>query len=385
MEGREPTHEFTQILVNTLQSINFATLTSHATALRQNIERTDSQCLCTIDPKIFEAGWFNIALEVVFEDGVIWVARLRLPPLQRHQHLHEEQQGASAMAHEIYVMNYVREHTTIPVPEVYGYNLEMDNQVGFRYIFLQALPGRSPQESLPQSVPDQYKHKVYSQFADYKIQLSRLRLPRIGSPLPIENTAGGQGSSAADFFINKYTAEYMKVTRTCDDTDDWFIYWLRLQAVPAMLEPTFNYGPFPLHHEDLGFTNVLLDDEYNISGIIDWSGARSVPIEVFCILSREFRLHPPSHDILIRALRNHEERFDASAPMTAYMESEAAVLTSLVEWGQAPVTKEGRHLYAYPIIKYLYGQEAKLAEVKALYMNSLMYRKAIQNSRLDTS
>jgi hypothetical protein len=38
-------------------------------------------------------------------------------------------------------------------------------------------------------------------------------------------------------------------------------------------------GPFPLCHLDLHFGNLLFDDEYNLTGVIDWSNAQAAPIE----------------------------------------------------------------------------------------------------------
>lgn len=38
-------------------------------------------------------------------------------------------------------------------------------------------------------------------------------------------------------------------------------------------------GPFPLCHLDLHFGNMLFDNEYNLTGIIDWSNAQAAPLE----------------------------------------------------------------------------------------------------------
>ena len=38
-------------------------------------------------------------------------------------------------------------------------------------------------------------------------------------------------------------------------------------------------GPFPLFHADYGHHNVIVDDNYNVLGVIDWEHACSVPWE----------------------------------------------------------------------------------------------------------
>jgi len=40
-------------------------------------------------------------------------------------------------------------------------------------------------------------------------------------------------------------------------------------------------GPFPVQHVDLQFNNFLFDNDYNITGLIDWSEAQTVPCESF--------------------------------------------------------------------------------------------------------
>lgn len=42
-------------------------------------------------------------------------------------------------------------------------------------------------------------------------------------------------------------------------------------------------GSFPLCHLDLRFGDLLFDDEYNLTGVIDWSNAQAAPIEQLCV------------------------------------------------------------------------------------------------------
>ena len=38
-------------------------------------------------------------------------------------------------------------------------------------------------------------------------------------------------------------------------------------------------GPFPLFHADYGHHNIVVDDDYNVLGVIDWEHACSIPWE----------------------------------------------------------------------------------------------------------
>jgi len=51
----------------------------------------------------------------------------------------------------------------------------------------------------------------------------------------------------------------------------------------AHLISSQNSGPFALFHTDFGNHNILVDDEYNIVGVIDWIDAHVLPME-FCAI-----------------------------------------------------------------------------------------------------
>ena len=40
-----------------------------------------------------------------------------------------------------------------------------------------------------------------------------------------------------------------------------------------------DHGPFPLFHVDFGHHNIVVDDDYNVLGVVDWEYACSVPWE----------------------------------------------------------------------------------------------------------
>lgn len=41
-----------------------------------------------------------------------------------------------------------------------------------------------------------------------------------------------------------------------------------------------NNGPFPLCHDDFLHSNIMVDENFNVTGIIDWEGACTVPWEL---------------------------------------------------------------------------------------------------------
>lgn len=116
-------------ITNFISFLNLQALCAHANILRN---RTDS----TLDPTKFECGKDHIVFEVVFPHGEFWIARLAVSPSWSGHRI-----GIEQMSSEIATMKMVRENSRIPVPEVYGFDLDFGNQVGAPYMFLEALSG----------------------------------------------------------------------------------------------------------------------------------------------------------------------------------------------------------------------------------------------------
>ena len=52
-------------------------------------------------------------------------------------------------------------------------------------------------------------------------------------------------------------------------------------AMDSLVKGFRGNGPFPLAHNDLGVHNALFDENWELVGVIDWSGACVVPWESF--------------------------------------------------------------------------------------------------------
>jgi len=88
-------------------------------------------------------------------------------------------------------------------------------------MFLEALPGRSMPEPIPDSIPEQYRTKLFTQFADFQIQLSRIRFPKVGSVLQTPDEASS--GSRIDTLFESFTSDYRAMVLETDDVEEWFI------------------------------------------------------------------------------------------------------------------------------------------------------------------
>lgn len=205
-----------------------------------------------------------------------------------------------AMLSEIATIQHVRRHTSIPAPEVYGYEVALwsaPNANRCRYMLMEALPGKLLHTRFARSVPADRQPAFVAQFASYYYQLHTLRFASIGSPKPKE--AGEQGvspdveplrfdedstsladthgstrdmsrpvSTSLDYFslIRREQTLWVKAEHPNDAEWTASANFLE-QAVPAKVHPKCLNGPFPLCHPDMHYNNMLVDDDYIITGI----------------------------------------------------------------------------------------------------------------------
>jgi hypothetical protein len=163
------------------------------------------------------------------------------------------------------------------------------------------------------SIPAHHKNKVASQLAKYLHELSRITFDKIGriwcgnyvdeKPRIISFQAHGECNgrhalcSVGPFntsrsYFRALRQSLNKAVRVEHSDDEDWPKWSKAcrvltDAISSLVISKYERGHFPLHHLDLHYNNILLDDEFNITGILDWSAAQTVPVEQF-LVSPEF-------------------------------------------------------------------------------------------------
>lgn len=296
-----------------LEHANFSFLCSKAVELRRQEEGcpdTLDTLACSVDTTKFASGTFNVVVALDFSDSVQWVARIPLP-----QDGYDEQHVSSTLLSEICTMKLVRVDTKIPVPQVFAWDVTADNPLGYAYLLMEALPGKVLDSRLAFSVPGQHKRKVAAQFARYIYELSTIRYGHIGRlsfsssfsksgadepdkigifEFPVEGWEGiGPFTTSFEYFYFFRKGQTRAILQNHDDEEEWeAAAWFLEKSLSSMISQEHIRGPFPLCHLDLHYNNMLFDDDYNITGIIDWSSAQTVPVERF-LVSPEF-IAPPA-------------------------------------------------------------------------------------------
>ena len=214
------------------------------------------------------------------------------------------------MHSEVATMQLLQKRTSIPVSTIFGYDAKQENPFGYRYMFMSVLPGRPLKNILAVSIPEQQQAKVAEQLADILYQLNtRMTFDKIGwiwcgesgraKPSIIAfNTIGACQDEMEAYLVGPFATslEYFYAVRQHENAavracinqgivgrGEEQLWYTACRALEQMLthivlvEKVF--GPFPLKHLDLHHNNILVDDDFNITGIIDWTAAQTVPCE----------------------------------------------------------------------------------------------------------
>ncbi|RDL39399.1 Uncharacterized protein BP5553_03739 [Venustampulla echinocandica] len=236
------------VISRLLETINCDALCARAETLRDGIK-------CTVNLPSADTAYFNFDVlggcnyhgSIVFEDGKTWLARFRLPnhnepPLQERNF-----DRCSEFATYRFLAR-----TAVPVPEVYDCADDDDpiNLVGAGYILLEKLAGK-PLAWDEASDSCQNRTSLLRLRPEWKldpirlIQFFKRLLHRLNST---ENPAIKTGEIASSAPLDQY-----------------LVYMSLLDYLPVN-----ESGPFFLRHVDSRDTNFLVDNDYNITGIIDW-------------------------------------------------------------------------------------------------------------------
>ncbi|KAI9801198.1 MAG: hypothetical protein M1825_003472 [Sarcosagium campestre] len=240
-------------------------------------------------------GCANYHAWLIFDNGDRWLVRIPRSPFSDIPASLVEYLVASEYA----TLKFL-EGTKVPAPRAFGYGLESQdvNDVGVNFILLEALPGR-PFEAYDAS--SEHKDRVFDAVADVLIELSKHPFPKAGS-LSIGsdgNLAIGPVASNRFVKLDRYgpfesTKEYFHdITEQYLDliadgqvypeypVESFLIYTILQEQVQHLESGVLEEQFFIKHVDDKG-DHLLVDEQGNLTGIIDWQFTRSAPaLEAF--------------------------------------------------------------------------------------------------------
>ena len=225
------------------------------------------------------------------------------------------------LTREVETMELLSEHTNIPSPEVLGYSATLDNDFGFPYIVMEELPGKPAtdiwfeQHGEVSSLETEQKCLTFLRsLARHMTELNKLPFEQIGIPTyprtgaefyNIHDRAEHEPLPVKKYYVWPFCDSFRAVERGPLASTQAYIRHARDQdelplpnkkgkfdyaqlqdlGMSKVLDMVFAHAifnstrndSFTLRHSDLDTQNILVDDNGNITGILDWDGSLSMP------------------------------------------------------------------------------------------------------------
>ncbi|KAJ5713875.1 uncharacterized protein N7483_011056 [Penicillium malachiteum] len=138
------------------------------------------------------SGLNNIVRVLHFSDQTRWAARVHI------RRKYSSFDSSINFEAEVGTMQFIKEHSDLPVPRLFAYEADENNPVGVAFMLIELLPGivamdpNGGYEVHRGMIPKEYRPNFYSFVAKYHVHLTSLRLPKIGTI--IRNHEGGYES-----------------------------------------------------------------------------------------------------------------------------------------------------------------------------------------------
>ncbi|RAQ48708.1 hypothetical protein AFGD_010750 [Aspergillus flavus] len=170
----------------------------------------------------------------------------------------------------------------VPAPRIHGYfdcGSHGYNPVGVGYMLLDWIEGSPmmPWEQLTPAAP--YRQKVLDQIADL-ILIMILECPLDDQTLfygvPDETPNGTQVSTSV--WLTESVDRDIRRTLRRHNYSTAIDYLIQRSMIPQYVVPEHQNSPWVFVHVDLHNDNIIIDEEYNIKGIIDWDCNFPVPL-----------------------------------------------------------------------------------------------------------
>ncbi|KAI0428478.1 hypothetical protein F5Y09DRAFT_357673 [Xylaria sp. FL1042] len=294
----EPLDDDAWLAAQTAELVNLSKKTNHA-ALVRHAKELSGGLKCRLDDQDplgrSQMGGMHVHLQLLFEDGTVWLVRI----LRETHTSFDDDLSNRILLSECATLRWL-EALDLPTPRLHGYGLRGDpqNEVGVAYMIIDKLPGQPFNSAV---ATQEQKSKVLCQWAEILYKLGKHPFSKIGSlqfgtngaidvgPIASDRTGTlpfiGPFTSARDYYsswanayiefiadrqlFSAYSVDaylMFKCLKEQVKTGSWLEKWEGLDS-----------GPFFLRHMDDKGDHILIDDDFQITGIIDWSFARTVP------------------------------------------------------------------------------------------------------------
>lgn len=284
-------------MLELLAKVDLSALIATASRLRSNVpctlpavDASSEVSDLSVDLKLVmdQMGGQNCHLDIHFSDGVVWIARLRLndpmlPPLETQRKIFDSEVG---------VLRFL-EGTKVPAPKIF-YHAFDQSEIGTPFVLMEKLCGSPLQWTEASS---QQKSKVMEQLVDISLELEKYPFQELGS-FDNSGTSIGPFAQGHMFSSPSHSLGPFDSPRTALESiieheiemiengelrtqavDNYLTHLWRLERIPAFNQQATHRSFYIKHFDDKG-DHILVDEQFNITGIIDWEFASTECKEV---------------------------------------------------------------------------------------------------------
>jgi Phosphotransferase enzyme family len=248
-------------------------------------------------------GVFNVVLFIKFDDGVEWVAKLPRVTLDDKDNEYLKSECATMM--------FVHELGTIPIPKVFAYCFTPKNPANSPYLFMEKVSGCPLVAAVKRGLTEEGWRRTLSQLAQIKKTL--FKYPRTESGSFTMYVVQGKTRRTIDRQYTIWTVEedcrtFRKIHRRLGPyytslhyystllnigwsewmekgftynnrfeglQDRFKVHYYLTSVLPSYVKDTVDQ--FFLAHSDLHEGNIFVDENGNITGLIDWEFSSVLP------------------------------------------------------------------------------------------------------------
>ncbi|KAI4843019.1 hypothetical protein E4T44_06979 [Aureobasidium sp. EXF-8845] len=268
-----------------LKKVNLNALRSKASSLHSNvpcyIPAASLEFEQTVpDIVLDQTGGQNCNLDIRFEDGIVWMVRIRV---EEPTVLPRDAQAIISKS-EVETLKFLA-RTNIRVPEIF-HHCSDESEIGTPYMLMEKLSGK-PLNWVDAST--RQKTKIMEQLVDVFLELEKHPFPATGSLF--EGGLVGPFAQSHMFVspsesLGPYSTLEESLTSILEHekemimsgelatlaTDNYLTHLWRIEHLPSLLASVIDDHFYLKHADDKG-DHILIDEDYNITGIIDWEFA----------------------------------------------------------------------------------------------------------------
>jgi aminoglycoside phosphotransferase (APT) family kinase protein len=272
-----------------LEKVKNTAIAVRAQHQRQETASGKQSLTCTVNPDPC-CGSYNLIYYLQWSDGQKWV--LRIPG----HGLDFDHNDATRMSSEYQTMNFIRQQTSIPIPEVYCWETD-STRIGVPFAFMAFVEGQ-PLSSIwydKNRITESTRLEILSNVAAHMSQLHRLPFSEMGmlqfgeseahptvGPIISRKVAIHVEGWGVNLIEGPYKSMTERLMNILDElvfyTDRGYAYYpllsMAIESIPKSLDGN---GYFYISPWDLDLQNIMVDDNGHITALIDWDNVCTKP------------------------------------------------------------------------------------------------------------